>query len=392
MAKKRAKNFLCLVAGAVFFGGFPGMVSAFVIKTGDLVAVPKGETVNESLLAAGQSVVIDGDVKGDVICAGQNIDINGTVEGDVICAGQNITISNTVGGSVRGAAQTIKINGRIGRNVTAAGQTVSASSTVAGEMLFAGQQANIGGRIEKSVAGAADSIIIGGVIGGNADFRGRNLNFQKDGKIAGALTYTSENQVGQDADERVLGGIRQITPPPDKPSASFKHEKTFAQKAEDKIFDFLANLAAAAVLVLLFKKFAAKIGGILLEKPGQCLGWGFVILLAVPVAALLLVFTIIGIPVSILGVLVLLAALWLGRIFAALAIGKKIAQNYWKKYQDSPMAQAAVGVAALWLLFAIPVIGAMLSFAAMVWGLGSWRYVFSKAKPVSAAPIIPTHE
>jgi len=382
--------FVAAVSGILML--LPGGVAAFVIKTGDSVVVPKGQTINETLVAVGQTVVVEGEVKGDVICAGQNIDISGTVEGDVICAGQNITLASRVGGSVRGAGQTIKMNGRVGRNVTVAGQTLNASSTVAGEMLFAGQQAIINGRIEKNVAGAADSIDIGGMIGGNADFRNKNLAFRDNGQIAGALTYTSENQIAEDANRRVLGSVKRIVPASDKPVADLKFEKIPAQRIADKIFDLLANLAVAAVLVFFFKKFTSKIAGILLEKPVRCLGWGFLFLAGVPAMALVLAITIIGIPVSILGMLVLLAALWLARVFAALAIGKKIAQDYWKNYQNSPMAQAVIGVAVLWVLFAIPVVGTMLMMVAAVWGLGSWRYVFSKGKPVSAGPIIQTHE
>jgi uncharacterized membrane protein len=109
-------------------------------------------------------------------------------------------------------------------------------------------------------------------------------------------------------------------------------------------------------------------------------------MIAVPIAAIALAITIIGIPVAILAVLLFIAALFLSRVLAALAVGRKITKDYWKSKQDSPAAQALVGVAVLWILFAIPVIGGIFSFAAIVWGLGGMRYLFSKNKGIADRP------
>lgn len=377
------KHILAYLFAAVLFFAVtaPDNAAAFIIRNGNHVSVPKGETINETLLAAGQSIVVDGDVKGDIICAGQNIDINGAVEGDIICAGQNVTIANNVGGSVRCAGQTVKINGAVGRNVTAAGQTISTSSTIAGEMLFAGQQANINGKIAKNIAGASNSIFINANIGGNADFRDKDLILQKDGRIAGALTYASANELTNQGGQ-VLGSVNRTIPAAKENTIPFRTQKTVSQKIADKVIGFLINLAVALMLVFLFKGFTFKAVDAILAKPGRTFGWGLLILIAVPIAAIVLAITIIGIPVALLAVALYVAAIFLSRIISAIAVGKKITQTYWKSKQNSPMVQALVGVAALWILFAIPVIGGLLSFVAAIWGLGGMRYLFGRNKDI----------
>jgi len=360
---------------------FPNGADAMVIRTGNQATVAKDETINETLLIAGQSITVDGDVKGDIICAGQNIDINGAVEGDIICVGQNITIANSVSGSVRVAGQTLKIDGSVGRNLTVAGQTISTGSSVAGEMIFAGQHAAINGKIGKNITGAANSIIVGGQIGGNADFRDSSLVLQDGGQIAGVLNYSSDNEFSGQTSQ-ILGGINRTIPQQKENLISTKPQKTIQQKMGDKMVSLVFNLALALVLVFFFKNFIQKFSGLMLEKPGRSLGWGFVILVMVPVASILLALTIVGIPVAIAVILVYLAAMYLVRVVAAIAVGRKITQSYWKSKQDSQYVFAALGIIAMWILFAIPLIGSMLSFLAVVWGLGGARYAFAKNKQI----------
>jgi len=358
---------------------FPGGADAMVIRTGNQVTVAKGETINETLLIAGQSITVDGDVKGDIICVGQNIDINGAVEGDIICAGQNITVANSVLGSVRAAGQTLKIDGSVGRNATVAGQTIATDAAVAGEMVFAAQHATIGGKIGKNIAGAANSIIVGGQIGGNADFKDSDLTLQNGGQIAGVLNYSSANEMSGQSGQ-VLGGINRTIPQPKENIIFTKPQETIEQKIGDKIAGLVFNLALALVLVFFFKNFIRKFSCILLEKPGRSLGWGFVILIMVPAASVLLTLTIIGIPVAIIAILIYLAALYLACVVAAIAVGRKITQSYWKSKQDSRYVPAVLGIIVMWILFALPVIGSILSFFAAVWGLGGARYAFVKSK------------
>jgi hypothetical protein len=99
------KKFFCRVlVTATLFWCWAASAQAIVFKSGQDVSVPKGETINETLVATGQTVSIDGDVSGDVICAGQNISIAGNVNGDVLCAGQTVDVAGSVTASAAGAA------------------------------------------------------------------------------------------------------------------------------------------------------------------------------------------------------------------------------------------------------------------------------------------------
>ncbi len=367
----------------VMMFGFCQSAQAFMIKSGDEINIPKGETINETLLATGQSIMIDGDVKGDIICAGQNIDINGNVDGDVLCAGQNIMIAGSVTGSVRVVGQTVKINGSVGRNITVAGQTVSTDSVIAGEMLFGAQKAIIGGKIEKSVVGAGQSITIAGVIGGDAQFQNNNLTLKNGAAVNGTLVYASDKEAVREEGFGVGAGIaRQEPPRRDIAAKILAEEETPQDKIAGKLKGLALNLAVALILIFFFKRFIQKLIMAMRARSGRTLGWGLLILIAGPVAIIATFLTIIGIPLAIIALLLYIAALFSARILAAIAIGEMIGDRFFKNRQISFYWQATIGIILCWTIFALPVIGWLFSGAALVWGLGGLRYLFKKTPAV----------
>ncbi len=366
---------LCLCA--LLFAG--NSAQAFVIKTGDEITIAKDEAISETLLAAGQSVTIDADVDGDIICAGQNININGNVSGDVLCAGQNITISGSVIGNVRGAAQAVKIEGPVAKNITVAAQTLSAASSIEGEMAFAAQRASIGGEIKKDVAGMGDSITIGGIIGGDAQLQSGSLTLKNGGGIGGSLNYISDRDAAREDGFAMGAGITRHNPSQKDIAQIAPPAKTMGEAAADKIGELVLNLVVALLLVFFFKKFIVKSTDAITAKTGRAFGWGLLLLVAGPLLIISLFLTLIGIPLALIVLILYIIALFVSRILAAIAAGRIISAKIWKNQNQSLYPAAAIGVVVFWILFSLPVIGWIISAAAMIWGFGGIWYIFKKS-------------
>ena len=377
----KIKHVLQFIFVLLVFGFGVQNAQAFVVRSGNGgngVIIPKGEIINETLLVVGQTVNIDGDIKGDVFCAGQSITINGNIDGDILCAGQSIDINGNVAGNIRTVGQDVKINGTVAKNVTLAGQTINLPGNVQGEMLFAGQQAIFGGQIGKNVMGAAGSITVGGKIGGNVQFWDKNLAIQNNAVIGGPIVYTSVNDAAVESGAQISQGItRHDVPVSQKPDFG-NTKKTPDQIFWNKLAEIVFYLVVALILAFVFKGLMGKITLAMLTKPGHSLGWGFLLLILVPMASIIVMFTIVGIPFALLAILLYAAALFFSRIFVAIAIGKKFTQMYWKVKQDSLFEQTFIGVIALWLVMMIPIIGAIIAFFSVIWGLGGLRYLFVK--------------
>jgi len=345
----------------------PAAALAYAVDASQTVTLPKGQTKAGTYYATGQTVTIDGDVDGDLICAGQTVNVNGAVHGDVICGGQNVTVNGPVDGSVRAAAQTVDINGTVGRNVTALGQTVAlgAGARVAGDVGLAAQSATVSGPVDKAVYGAAESVTVGSIVG-SVDVRTNSLTLGNDAHVNGDLTYTSEDSLTVDK-TKVTGSVTHHVPP--------QRERTGKPANPAAVwFGWWAYWLAAAlvtglVLALLAPRLVGRVTQVMVKRPGASIGWGLLVAIVTPIVALLLMFTVIGIPLALLMLAVWALALVTSGVFAGIAFGRWLLERAdWRK--GSLVWAAVVGIILSAVVFSIPFLGGLIGLVASWWALG----------------------
>ncbi|MFA6307026.1 MAG: polymer-forming cytoskeletal protein [Patescibacteria group bacterium] len=365
-----------LLAGLVLLF-LPFTVSAYSIKTDDSVYVPKSETIEGNLYAAGANVTIEGKVTGDVFCAGQAINISGEVAGDVICAGQSISVSGNVGGSLRAVGNSINLSGKVSRNVMAFGASIlsSASSSVGWDMMTFGAFGQIAGNVGRDLYGGLGQASLSGQIGKNV-----NLNFGQQNKksdkpaliltgtavIGGDVKYTSNQEATIENGAVVKGEVIHNFP------------KITAKKSGangigwwwGKIISLFSALVLGLVLISFWREQIIKITDLMLKKVGPSLGWGVLALLLTPIAAIILLITIIGIPLSLILMALWLIAMYVSKILAGILIGRSFLSNYWLKQKDSLILAMIIGIIIAYLIFALPIIGSFVALLAVLWGLG----------------------
>jgi len=71
--------------------------------------VPAGQVVEDSLLLYGPQVSIDGVVDGDVLAIGQDVTVNGEVKGSLLTVGSKVLINGKVDGNIYSAAGSIEM-------------------------------------------------------------------------------------------------------------------------------------------------------------------------------------------------------------------------------------------------------------------------------------------
>ena len=348
--------------------GIVGSAQAYEISTGDQTSLSSDKSTNGSYYAAGNNVDVNGTVKGDVFCAGQNVTINGPVEGDVICAAQNITINGPVSGNVRLAAQTVNLNGTIGRNANVLSQTLVASkdSVITGELMAQVAAATLNGTINGETYGNAQQLTINGSVTGKVSYAAEAVSIGSAAKLGGGLEYTSSKKADIKSGAQITGDTKQnIATAPEN-----KRQDT----TESWLSGFLFNLLSALVVGVLLLWFAPRfIAGatVSARRPGFTMLMGFAALVLTPIAAVMLMFTIIGIPAGILGLTAWGVALYLSHIVAALAIGTLLYRQLNKGDRPfRPYAAGALGILVASLIFAIPFVGGFAAFLAVLFGLG----------------------
>lgn len=100
---------LSIIAGLVFLGLEEAQGTTVTIDRGEVIednylfagmSFENNGTIDGSIFAVGETVVIGGTVKGNAFIAGNTLKVNGNVEGDIFASGMNIIISGEVNGNV----------------------------------------------------------------------------------------------------------------------------------------------------------------------------------------------------------------------------------------------------------------------------------------------------
>jgi cytoskeletal protein CcmA (bactofilin family) len=357
---KKLAVLLAFVAVALI----PVSALAFSSDTGKSLTLDQGQTKTGTYYAVGQDVTIDGTVNGDLICAGQNVTINGTIRGDVICAAQTITISGHVDGSVRAVGQVVNVNSTVGRNGTIAGQTIDigGQARLAGDLGMLAQTANVNGTVVSDVYGAVQDLSIGSSVGGVA-IKTQNLQLTADAHVKGNLTYTSPQSFSI-SKSQVGGTITHKTVTP-----RMHHGFSGISVLTLIAYFIVAGWIVAFVLVLAAPRMAEYVTKSMFVNPGARIGIGLSIEILTPVLAVLLMFTLIGIPLAVLLWGIWLLILAFGEIFAAIGIG--ILVTRWTNWHKGSLLWATgIGIPIAVIVFSIPFIGWLVSLVAQWWAIG----------------------
>lgn len=323
---------------------------------------------------AGNAVEIAGIVNGDVFAVGNSITISGKINGDVFSAASNIRISGQIDGSVRVAASNVMIEGKISRNVMAAGSNVviTESAEVGRNVMLAGAVVDARGKIGGNLEAAGNVVTVANEVGGNGyvrlDEEGK-LNFIGNGKIKGDLDYTAKETMVF-ADGKVLG---QVTYKP----------LTFKKPHRGEVLGFLTFgyllvkliklfglLVVGLVFISLARKKVLAITELMAKSPVKQIGQGVIWFFLTPIAGIILLFTVIGIPLALILFAGYAMMLYLGKVFAGITLGLLLVKAFkWDKV--SLLVSMIIGVLALTVVVTIPFIGWLAGLVAIWWSWGA---------------------
>jgi hypothetical protein len=353
-------------------------VSFFACETGSenqktkqmkTVILPAGEVHDGWYFAAGDHVIIDGTVNGDLYAAAGKVDVNGVVNGDVLAAGGVVDIGGKVSDDVRAGGGTVRISGVVGKNVTAMGGTVEVgrSASIGGGLLAAGGTIQHAGAVKKDAMIAGGTTEITGIVEGNVDVASRQLAVYHGAQIGGNLTADlGSKEHAQIAEGTVKGSV------------------TFKEKQEQETRHILGwrpwrfwlkilwvggLLLTGLFFFLIARKQFADYGSIAKRELGMSLVWGLTAVIAVPVVVIILCVTLIGIPLGLILLAAYLTVLYFSQLslgmFAGNLIFKSEGKGSWTLYWAF-----AVGTIIFQILTLVPILGGLLEIAAALLGFG----------------------
>lgn len=338
-------------------------VQAATLRSSDNVNIPSDVTINDDLYVAGGTVTINGTVNGDLIVAGGNVTVNGTVRDDAMVAGGTVIIAGDIGQSVRAAGGNLSINGQVAEDLVVSGGNVdvSSNSTIGRDVLLSSGSARLSGPVGRGVRGAVGSLVIDNSVGNGVRVSVGNLTLTDRAVINGDLVYTSENTAEIADGAQVTGEITRREPPVRRPGIA------------GRIFSFIASFIAAflfgLLLLLLFPVGMVRVADTVRGSPWISLLLGFVLLIVVPAAIVILLILLVTIPISLTILFFYVLGIYLAKVFVGLALGRTMVSYF--KWNIGNILAFLIGLAIIMLLGLIPFIGPLIRFVYVIFGLGA---------------------
>ncbi len=340
------------------------------------VFIPAGETIDDTLIVSGETVEVAGDVTGDLIAVGRRVTVRGHVGGQVFAFGQTVNVEGEVGGNVTSAAETLGISAlHVGGNLYGVGSTVNLNpaANIDANAVLGGEHLRLAGSVGRDVLSAGENVDVSGTIGGALTAYAQALKVLPPARIAGPVTaYVQHADDLTVSPGAVIGG-----------KVETKLVEGHLEKNRyltggfylSQLLRFVAALITGTVLLTLLPGLRS-VG--VDDARGALIagGVGIVTLVAMPIIAVIVALTIIGLPLGVLGLLLWIVGLYLAKLVVANFIGMRLNAD-----RDEPrhfIVSLAVGLALVIVAVNLPLIGHVLSFVLTIVGLGllvlfGWR-------------------
>jgi cytoskeletal protein CcmA (bactofilin family) len=339
--------------------------------------VSVSEAVQDDLYVAGGTVAVRGRVDGDVVAAGGTVVLEGATSGTLLAAGGTVLVRGPVGRAIRAVGGTVSVEGPVGTDALLWGGVVALDpgARVGRDLAAAGSTVQVRGEVGRRARLAGGSVVVGGSVGGDVEVDADRVVVLPEARVAGTLRYRSPQPADVRPGAQVGGGV--VREAVARPPRTLPGRGGFPWLRW--VVEALWLLSLGFTVQAVLPQAAALVAG-QTSRVGRSLLVGFVLLVTVPVAAVLLLLTVVGIPVGLIALGLYAVTLYTGQVFTGRWVGEALLARVLRRPSASPYAATAVGVLVLTILFALPWAGWAVRLAAALVGFGAtWLAAYQLA-------------
>jgi cytoskeletal protein CcmA (bactofilin family) len=339
-------------------------------KSVDNFFFPDTAIIDDDLFIAGGNIKLDGIIEGDLVAAGGSLVQSGLVLGSLNAASQDIDVLGEVRGSVRGFAQNINVNGRLSRNLLAFGYLVDIKpeAQIQRDVTAYCGKLTLHGTVGGDVKGGVGELVISGQVEGNVNVKADKITLMPTARISGDLRYTCDKEAQIEPGAQIAGETvwtRKETGKK-KPTSIFTGKPLIPE-----ILFLLALMITGIVLTVLCRKNAYLAKQSVGDSFLKSLGLGFVFLICIPIAILVMMVTVIGMPIAIISLFAYLVLVYVAKIPVATFLGERILRALGAKEKISLIWSMILGLVVLTLLSNVPYLEWPIYFVILFTGFGA---------------------
>jgi hypothetical protein len=229
---------------------------------------------------------------------------------------------------------------------------------------FHGPVRVIGGRVDGDITAFDNQVVVGprGFVGGDINWGDKRPVIAPGARVGGKL-----NEFRVATDQSPLSG--------------------FVFGLLWWLAETVSSLVLGLILLALWPRAFTATSNAWRESPGPAVGWGALVFFGIPVAGIVALVSLVGIPLGIGLFLALVPIYVVGYVMSAFLLGRMILKG-----PEGRFGTFLLGLAILQVLSLVPILNVLVGIAGTVVGLGSiivasWR---SNHPPAAAPPAPPT--
>ncbi len=337
----------------------------------------KGQTIDSDFFKVGNTVLIEGDVRGDTFLAGGLVTVNGNIDGDLFIAGGKVNVNGSVSNNIRIMGGDVTISGKVGRNVLLLGGnlTIDKQAAIGGSLIAAGGNLDLsaaeigrgfrffGSRIylntrvsNEAYVVAQEQFMLGpqASVAGNLKYTGKQAAVLEPGAtVSGTILF--EPQAKDEQFPRYFGLQKYFD--------AFKRLKPLTE-----ILTMVVSFIIGFILLGLFPKGFEKAIMAMENRPYAVFGWGIITILITILVVFLLTITIVGIPLAFFTFLISIFVAFIARFIIAFFVGRKIMLT---KFGERRGWAMVLGLIVFTVLGLIPYIGTLIHWLLLTFAIGA---------------------
>ena len=302
--------------------------------------------------------------------------------------GGDVVVSQPLQGALHALAGTVTIDAPVSGDVSAAAGDVYVGSTaaIAGDVSLAAGHVAIEGAIQGDLRAAGGHVEIDGPVTGDASIAAGSLELGPAARIQGRLTFHG-GELHRDPAAQIVGGIVHTSPPRWRWPA---HEHSAGWRFAHGWIWTAGLMLLAALIAAALPDASHRMAQELRERPWITPLLGLVAIASIPVGAVLLILTIIGIPIALLALvgyagLLLVAYVWVAVVVGGMLLDRvhpeTAARTAWR------VGAAVLAMLLLAIVVRVPFVGGLVKLAALVVGMG--MIVAAIFRPGAGEPATP---
>ncbi len=333
-----------------------------IMRTGEAISVDAEQSLKGDFYAFASDISISGNAENDAYLFGGTVTVNAPITEDLTVIGGVVQVHGEVGDDVRVFGGEVTIAEPIKGDLVVLGGTLNILSTasVGGDILFYGETLVVEGEVIGSIYGTADTVRINDVVHGDVSMKAWTfISLGDSASVTGSISYTSTQDLVRAQNAEIKGEVHKLN----------TNETSTTRIWEILALQLFVLLFASLTLYVFGQKRIQSIITNQAHSFGICGLVGLTVFLLTPIAAGILMVSIVGVFLGILLLLSYFVALLVAFLLGSILLGYLI-QRFVFRISRVSATTIVMGTIALLILALVPYVGGLSIFACTMVSFG----------------------